>query len=404
MKNKALLASAAALVLLSSFLFAPVRQVAAAVAYSGMQIINSTLDSTPIGQSVPAAGGFTTLFANSLGVNSQPNSVTGDSAGFVGWNRNGTGDMDFIATNAGQSPSFAWYFLLGSSVTQEMFLDQSAVLHVPDGIEATLTGNVVGNISGGSGDFTTVHVSGNPGTLTSQGAWFGWNNSGLGETDFFTAPGTGTGGFSWFSGINKTLLMSMNGITGVLTNHNGFVGPVTGNVVGNLTGNGSGTWTGPVNGNATSATTATSATSATTAQSATTASTASALANASPTQCPTGATGIQSNGNANCISGTYKVVGVQLTATNVSGGAFCTTNAGTAFSSCSNTINFPAGDTFADAGYGLSCNPVAFSGNITLVQLSNFTGTSFSVTIFNGDGNGATASSLSQLSCTANHQ
>lgn len=313
MKNKLLTASAV-LVFLSAFLFAPVREAAASVAYSGMSIFNSVINSTPIGMSSPAAGNF-----------------------------------------------------LGLSAT---------------------------NISASS-----VEASGSPTLpLATQGAYLGWSHNGLGEADFFSQNGTGVGGFAWFNGASATQLMSLTP-AGVLTVAT-VDANLNGNVTGSLIGNGTGTWNGPVNGNASSATVAASTTgnSAT----ATLAASATQLANSSPSQCATGATGIQPNGNANCISSTYKVVGVQLAAANVQGGAFCSTTV-TAFSSCTNTINWPSGDTFADGSYGVSCNAVAFTGFVASVQLSNFTATTFEVTIFTGASNGAAITTLSQLSCTAIH-
>jgi hypothetical protein len=313
-KNKLVTASAV-LVFLSAFLFAPVREVAASVAYSGMSIFNSVINSTPVGMTTPAAGNF-----------------------------------------------------LGLSAT---------------------------SVTAGS-----VQASGSPAVpLATQGAYLGWSRNGLGEADFFAQNGTGVGGFAWFNTGAATQLMSLNQ-AGVLTVAT-VDANLNGNVTGSLIGNGTGTWNGPVNGNASSATVAASTTgnSAT----ATLAASATQLANSSPSQCATGATGIQPNGNANCISSTFKVVGIQIGPSNVQGGAFCATLA-QANANCTSTINWPSGDTFADGSYGISCNPVSFTGAIVTVELSNFTGTTFQVTIFTGgDGADIQVSSLSQLSCTAIH-
>jgi hypothetical protein len=62
-----------------------------------------------------------------------PGSVSGTNAGYTGWGKNGTGDMDFVAAANGSSPSFCWYFLLGSALTQEMCLNQNANLLIPNG-------------------------------------------------------------------------------------------------------------------------------------------------------------------------------------------------------------------------------------------------------------------------------
>jgi hypothetical protein len=85
-----------------------------------------------------SAGSFlgTSILTNYGSVNSNPSSgvVGGTSAAYTGWGKNATGDMDFIAANNGSSPSFYWYFLLGAStLTPEMWLDNSANLHVPNG-------------------------------------------------------------------------------------------------------------------------------------------------------------------------------------------------------------------------------------------------------------------------------
>ena len=80
----------------------------------------------------PAALAQVPLVGSSLAVSAVP-STAGTSAAYMGWGKNGTGDADFFAANNGSSPSFEWYFLLGSTVTQEMYLDQNANLHVPNG-------------------------------------------------------------------------------------------------------------------------------------------------------------------------------------------------------------------------------------------------------------------------------
>jgi hypothetical protein len=60
--------------------------------------------------------------------------------------------MDFTAANNGASPSFYWYFLLGSTMTPEMFLDVSANLHVPNGGVSAL--NITGTV-----EVTTQHYT-----------------------------------------------------------------------------------------------------------------------------------------------------------------------------------------------------------------------------------------------------
>jgi hypothetical protein len=81
-----------------------------------------------------------------------PGSIAGTSAGYTGWGKNGTGDMDFAAANNGASPSFFWYFLLGSSMTAEMDLDTNGNLHVLNG--GVLATNVTGTVA-----VTTQHYT-----------------------------------------------------------------------------------------------------------------------------------------------------------------------------------------------------------------------------------------------------
>lgn len=81
---------------------------------------------------VPAALAQVPLVSSTVSVNGIP-SPAGTTAGYVGFGKNGTGDQDFFAANNGSSPSFYWYFLLGSTLTPEMFLDMNANFHVPNG-------------------------------------------------------------------------------------------------------------------------------------------------------------------------------------------------------------------------------------------------------------------------------
>lgn len=111
-------------------------------------IWNSTLDNTVIGGTSAAAGNFSNVIANAIGTNSivvggtRSGGYAGASGGFLAFNQAGAGDMDFVATNGGSSPSFYWYYLLGTNIFPEMWLDQSAAaLHVPGGFVGNLTGN-----------------------------------------------------------------------------------------------------------------------------------------------------------------------------------------------------------------------------------------------------------------------
>jgi hypothetical protein len=82
------------------------------------------------GSTITATTSVTTPYVFSTGL---PASISGTSGGYTGWGKNGTGDFDFFAANNGSSPSFYWYFLLGSTQTAEMFLDTGGNLHVPNG-------------------------------------------------------------------------------------------------------------------------------------------------------------------------------------------------------------------------------------------------------------------------------
>jgi hypothetical protein len=383
--KKTLLASAAAALFLASFLFAPVRHVAAAVQQSGLAIINSVIDSTPIGQTTPAAGNFTSLFAQSLGVNSNPSTFAGDSGGFLGWDKNATGDEDFIATNNGTSPSFAWYFLLGSSITQEMLLDQTAVLHVPNGIDANITGNVTGNLSGnvtgGTISGTTIFGSFSrmisvpaPATVAGTSAGYtGWGKNGTGDMDFIAANNGSSPSFSWYYLLGSTLTQEMFlDQSAILHVPDGVEANLTGNVTGNVSGS-----SGSSTGNAASAT---------------------QLA-ATPTNCGSvPATGIAANGNAQCFSSTYRIQSMLI------GSGICTTGSN-AFNQCSFTSpNW--GATFADANYAVSCTASPGEGTsaaLTGVFISGRTATNFTITLQNGGAGAAGAATTAEIDCVGVH-
>ncbi len=206
-----------------------------------------------------------TIVSNYMSVNAAPSGgvVGSTSAGYTGWGKNGTGDMDFIAANNGTSPSIYWYYLLGSStLTPEMWLDQSAALHVPGGISANVA-------------------------------------------------------------------------------------------------------------------------------------TATALAS-TPTQCAGPISGIASSGNGNCLYSSHFQIEVDTFTVGLPAAT-----AATAYASSSTTMTWPT--PFFDGNYGLQCSYAGVSGVITGVSPSSFTSTGFTVTIWNGTGSGAVASSIGQLSCTATH-
>jgi hypothetical protein len=96
------------------------------------------------GSTVNASVSMTTPFslANYTEVQSNPSvGVALSSLGFTAWGKNGTGDMDFIATNGGAAPTFYWWYAtgIGPTFTIPMFLDSSENLHVPLGSINSLT-------------------------------------------------------------------------------------------------------------------------------------------------------------------------------------------------------------------------------------------------------------------------
>ncbi len=158
-------ALAVAFLLLASFLFAPVRRVAAAAEFSGMAIIDSAitssaitssaLDSSPVGSSVPASGAFTAL-----------SSASGSLNGSIGATTPSTGAF----TTASASGGF--------------------------------TGDINGSIGSATpstGQFIWLSVNGVPTSFPVNEHLFGWNQAGFGEGDFIDQHGSGSGGFAWYS-------------------------------------------------------------------------------------------------------------------------------------------------------------------------------------------------------------
>jgi hypothetical protein len=140
------IASIASFILLcASLIFQPVRQVAAQGIYTVMysaQLLHGKVDDSPIGGTIPSTVNATSVSAASVTsnwaqVNGSP--TPAGNNGFTGWGRNGSGDFDFFSANSGASPSFYWYYLLGSTPTIEMYLDTNANLRVPNGGISTLS-------------------------------------------------------------------------------------------------------------------------------------------------------------------------------------------------------------------------------------------------------------------------
>lgn len=144
------------------------------------------------------ADGQVPILSQWLSAIGQPGTYAG-TTGYLAYGRNGTGDTDFVTANGGSSPSFYWYYLLGTTVTAEMWLDQSAILHVPDGIIANINGNLAGNASTatnvaysgltGSPPTWNQSTTGNAGTATQLAATPG-QCAGPGPITGITASGT----------------------------------------------------------------------------------------------------------------------------------------------------------------------------------------------------------------------
>jgi hypothetical protein len=158
---------------------------------TSLAIINSLIDSTPIGNTTPAAGHFTTL--------------------------NATGNISTIANISAPNGNVSGFNGLFGTVAA-----------TSNGAWAPLSG-------------------------VTQATNLGFNQSGsLGESDLINQRGGLAGGFAFYSTNGSTVgtqLALLNG-AGLFSTLGGFSGPL----IGNVTGNGAGTWTGPVVGNSATAT------------------------------------------------------------------------------------------------------------------------------------------------------
>lgn len=229
---------------------------------------------------------------------------------YLGWNRGSLGEMDFENVPGAGTGGFCWYNT--TSHTQLMCLSNTGALTTTT-VNANLNGVIGVNIPAAA-TVTQLYVTSTPSTLPSQGTYLGWNKATLGETDFFTAPGSGVGGFNWYNSTSFSLQMHLDGSTGKLTNSNGFVGPLTGN-----------------------------------ADTATTAATASALVG-TPSQCTNGATGIAANGNAICVAAANRVQSMFIASnicTTAGSELYCTSPTGGGF------YNWPT--AFASSTYNATC-------------------------------------------------
>jgi hypothetical protein len=107
----------------------------AAVAHAQVALQGSTVNAS-VSMTTPL------ILSNFSEVNGFPSAgVALTSLGYTAWGKNATGDMDFIATNAGAAPTFYWWYAtgVGPTFTIPMFLDSSENLHVPLGSINSLT-------------------------------------------------------------------------------------------------------------------------------------------------------------------------------------------------------------------------------------------------------------------------
>lgn len=244
-----------------------------------------------------------------LSASGLPSSVTSTLAGYVGWGKNGTGDMDFIAANNGTSPSFYWYYLIGSSQTAEMWLDQSALLHVPGGVAGSLTGNAS----------TATALAATPASCS----------AGLFVTGI-TANGT--------PGCSGALTGSLVGNASTATNvaYSGLTGSVP-------------TWNQSTTGNA---------------------ATATALA-ATPGTCAfeTFAFGISPNGTPGCATPVY---GRATSVNSTAGTAYATATTNVPLFQ-NGSGGGPASVTMPDANYAASCSIISPTGVPSIMGISKST-------------------------------
>lgn len=369
MKNKALLASSAALVLLSAFMFAPVRQVAASVAYSGMAIISSTIDSTVIGASFPATGHF--LGVTSTGVTATNAEVNGavpglltSQGGWFGWNKAGLGETDLLTHPGSGAGGFNWYN--GAIPSLIMSLDQT------------------GNLSGSKLTFGNALINGDDswvGTGT-FGLSLAYNQSGsLGESDFINQQVGSTGGFQWYNTTSHALFPPIMNLTGagVLGVPGGIVANLSGNVNGNLTGNVTGSLSGNVSGNVSGSSGSTTGN----------ANTATQFA-ASPSPCN------GTNSYTNGVGASGNSLNCSATVLWASTNSVCTTTSG---SGCTGTLTWDSPGFSGGAPSRFICQGDSPSGFPQGPYVTGMTGSTITYSINPGTASQGTPSSFGQVMC-----
>lgn len=164
--------------ILIAFLLVAVATAFGLTRMNNLDIWNSAINNTPIGQSTGNTGQFTTIsslsaITNSQLINGKAASYAGAIAHALAFGIEGGGDADYIAANGGSSPKFNWYYQLGSgTLTKIMFIDANGILNEPFGINANVNGNLSGNAATATlaatatNAVTAANTSGNSATAT----------------------------------------------------------------------------------------------------------------------------------------------------------------------------------------------------------------------------------------------
>ncbi len=138
--KKKIAACGAAFLLLASMLLVPSVRVKASAAYTtiiNMAILNSKIDATPIGQTTPSNGTFTTVNGNS----NLPTSNYYSQGSYLSFNLSGgQGETEFINSRGEGSGGFRWYAATTSSIG-------SPIMTLSNGGALSSTGGYSGNAS-----------------------------------------------------------------------------------------------------------------------------------------------------------------------------------------------------------------------------------------------------------------
>lgn len=148
----------------------------ATTALSGLAVTSSTVNSTPIGGTTPAAGAFTTLSASGGITGALTGSVTGNVTG------NLTGNVTGNITSTGSS-SFSNATITGGTINGSVIGGSSAqaitgtLITASTGLVGPLTGNVTGNVTGNLTGNVTGNLTGSvTGNVTASSGTSSFNN------------------------------------------------------------------------------------------------------------------------------------------------------------------------------------------------------------------------------------